>query len=92
MLQPKAKRQRSALTEQTFMAPDAAPEMDEGRSSKSNRIIAKRESTKLGQTPRRELAMRVKKLKTGERATKGDGSIILVCISRTELETIPGNS
>jgi nuclear pore complex protein Nup133 len=75
--QPKAKRQRSALSEQTFLSPDVAPEMEEA--NKSTVAVVRRESTKLVHTPRRDLTVRGKKPKSAERATsKGDGSVILV--------------
>lgn len=76
--QPKAKRQRSALSEQTFLPPDGTPEMLEVKSTKANGSLSRRESTKLTQTPRRDLAVRGKKPKVVERATKGDGSVVLV--------------
>ena len=77
--QPKAKRQRSALSEQTFVAPDGSPEMQEVKTSKVNGAIARREHTRATQTPSRELAVRGKKPKLAERGSKGDGSVMLVC-------------
>jgi nuclear pore complex protein Nup133 len=76
--QPKAKRQRSALSEQTFVAPDALPEMQEIRSSRAGSTISRRENTRSAQTPRRELAVRGKKAKLAERGSKSDGSVVLV--------------
>lgn len=78
--QPKPKRLRSALSEQTFQAPngDAAPEMEEVKEKAAS--IVKRESTReiLTVAPRREIAVRGKKGKSGDRVTKGDGSVVLV--------------
>jgi nuclear pore complex protein Nup133 len=76
--QPKAKRQRSALSEQTFTVPDGPPEMQEVKQAKGNGTLSKREPAKLTQTPRRDLAVRGKKPKAPERASKGDGSVTLV--------------
>lgn len=52
--------------------------MQEVKVTKPNGSLSKRESAKLTQTPRRDLAVRGKKPKTAERATKGDGSVTLV--------------
>jgi len=76
--QPKAKRQRSALSEQTFVAPDAPPEMQEIKSGRAGSTISRRENTRSAQTPRRELAVRGKKPKLAERGSKSDGSVVLV--------------
>jgi len=87
--QPKAKRQRVPLTESnTAPTPtpadaDAPPEMFE---VKPDPVLAKRERDGIGIEnienlgPRRELSLRSKKPKSGERTSKGDGSIILVGI------------
>lgn len=77
--QPKAKRQRSALNDQTFVAPDGSPEMQEVKALKSIGSLTRRENPRAGQTPRRELAVRGKKPKLAERGSKGDGSVVLVC-------------
>lgn len=79
--QPKAKRQRSALSEETFIAPDVAPEMREVKATKFVTSPPKRESSRPLQPalPNRELTVRGKKQKAGERGNKGDGSIVLVC-------------
>jgi nuclear pore complex protein Nup133 len=76
--QPKAKRQRSALSEQTFINPDVSPEMQEVRASRAGSTISKRETTRSAPAPRRDLAVRGKKLKLVERGSKSDGSVILV--------------
>lgn len=72
-MQPKAKRQRSALSEQTFLPPDDAPDMEE---VKKIAALPKRQPTVTN--PRREIAVRNKKTRTGDRVEKGDGSTILV--------------
>ena len=87
--QPKAKRQRVPLTESNTAptptpAPadaDAPPEMFE---VKPDPVLAKRERDGIGIEnienlgPRRELSLRSRKPKPGERTNKGDGSIVLV--------------
>lgn len=79
--QPKAKRQRSALSEHTFLAPngEAAPEMEEGKGKIAT--VARQESVKdiAAHAPRREIAVRGKKGKVAERTSRGDGSVVLVC-------------
>jgi nuclear pore complex protein Nup133 len=79
--QPKAKRQRSALNEHTFTAPDrdASAEMQEVGPAKSIASISRRESTRAIQRHSQDLAVRGKKLKVAERGIKGDGSVVLVC-------------
>ncbi len=77
---PKAKRQRLPLSEQTFVSPDAAPEMFEVKSDKVAMLGVKRDGIETVSVPppRQELSVRSKKAKAGERASKGDGSVVLV--------------
>jgi nuclear pore complex protein Nup133 len=77
--QPKAKRQRVPLSESTFQNPDAAPEMYEVKPDKIDLLGTKRDGIENIVPPRKELSVRSKKPKLGERTSKGDGSIILVC-------------
>jgi len=90
--QPKAKRQRLPLTEQTFVRPDAAPEMYEVKSDKAAMRSVKQDgfiepATEFAPSvpgplvARRELSMRSKKPRHGERMSKGDGSVVLVRIA-----------
>lgn len=72
IIQPKAKRQRSALSEQTFLPLDDAVEMEE---VKKIAALPKRQPSL--PNPRREIAVRSKKTRTGDRIEKGDGSTIL---------------
>jgi nuclear pore complex protein Nup133 len=74
IVQPKAKRQRSALNEQTFLPPDGTPEMEETKSQK----IAKRAVSRELAGSRREIAVRGRKPKSGDRGSKGDGTVVLV--------------
>ena len=90
--QPKAKRQRLPVTEQTFASPDVPPEMFQVQSDKVARLSAKRDtienqalatpntnlSVSLTPAPKKELSVRSKKTKAGERISKGDGSVVLV--------------
>lgn len=78
ILQPKAKRQRSTLSEQTFVPPDGAPAMEEAKSQKIATVALKREPSRELAGSRREIAVRGKKPKSGDRGNKGDGSVILV--------------
>lgn len=76
-LQPKAKRQRLPLSETTFVNPEATPEMYEVKSDKIAVLGMKRDG--FDSYPRKELSVRSKKPKAGERVNKGDGSVVLVC-------------
>jgi len=85
---PKAKRQRLPLTEQTFVNPDAATETYE---VKPDRKAASNEvrfddygvENQPQPPPKKELSVRAKKPKAADRATKGDGSVLLVSSSQT---------
>lgn len=79
--QPKAKRQRLPLTEQTFVNPEVQQEMIEVKTDKVATVEPRNtpvvESPSLA--PRKELNVRAKKPKHGDRAAnKGDGSLVLV--------------
>lgn len=84
--QPKAKRQRLPLTEQTFVNPDVSaptgPEMYEVKSDKVATLDKRQDGIEnqnpITPTPRKELSVRAKKPKGGDRPTKGDGSVVLV--------------
>lgn len=88
--QPKAKRQRVPLTEQTFVNPDAQQEMIEVKTDgKVATLPAKNKNKNKNIEPpespspvlRKELNVRAKKAKHGDRAAnKGDGSLVLVRI------------
>ncbi|KAK0667246.1 putative nucleoporin [Cercophora samala] len=81
--QPKAKRQRVPLSETTFANPDAAeptpaaPENFEVKSDQIDLLGAKSDGIENVGVPRRELSVRFKKPKAGERPNKGDGSVVL---------------
>lgn len=87
--QPKAKRQRLPLTEQTFVNPDAQQEMIQVKpdakvatlpTKNTNKNIEPSEPS--SPVLRKESNVRAKKAKHGDRAAnKGDGSLVLV---RTE--------
>jgi nuclear pore complex protein Nup133 len=80
--QPKAKRQRLPLTEQTFQNPDAPPEMFEVKSDKIAAFEFKQDGIENFAVPKKDLQVRAKKPKAGDRASKGDGSVLLVCCTR----------
>jgi nuclear pore complex protein Nup133 len=77
--QPKAKRQRLPLVETTYVNPEAPPEMFEVKSDTIDLHGIKRDGIENAVVPRKELSVRSKKPKVGERTSKGDGSITLVC-------------
>lgn len=91
--QPKAKRQRLPLTEQTFVNPDAPPEMAQVKDEKVATLNSRKNGSDtenhdrhqqyLQPQPqpsvRRESMGRIKKPKHSDRAAnKGDGSLLLV--------------
>ena len=75
--QPKGKKQRTGLSEQTFLPPDAAPEMEEVKNQKGAALI-RHGSPRVTAGPQREIAVRAKKARSGDRGNKGDGSQVLV--------------
>jgi nuclear pore complex protein Nup133 len=77
--QPKAKRQRVPLSETTFVNPEAPPETYEVKSDKLDMLPVKRDGLDNRTPARKELSVRSKKPKAGERVSKGDGSVVLVC-------------
>lgn len=90
--QPKAKRQRVPLTEQTFVNPDVPPEaVAEPQLDKSPPIDITNEGSfeNINPAPRRESHVRAKKSKHGDRAAqKGDGSLLLVSRMGITLATL----
>ncbi|CAG8960167.1 hypothetical protein HYFRA_00010646 [Hymenoscyphus fraxineus] len=76
---PKAKRQRSTMTEHTFVAPDGPVEMEETKPNllKLSPTLARRESPPIATIPTRDIAVRGKKQRSGERLMKEDGSVNL---------------
>lgn len=79
--QPKAKRQRIPLTEQTFVNPDVQPDAPEPPVDKAIPVEAVADAgiENINPLPRKELHVRAKKSKHAERAaSKGDGSLVLV--------------
>lgn len=80
---PKAKRQRVPLNETTVANTEALPETDTEMSDVKSDKVVLRDMTRDGIEnlggPRKELSVRSKKPRAGERTAKGDGSIVLVC-------------
>ncbi|KAF4966854.1 hypothetical protein FSARC_5511 [Fusarium sarcochroum] len=93
--QPKAKRQRLPLTEQTFVNPDAQQDMIEVKTDgkvatlpTKNKNIDPPES--LSPVLRKELNVRAKKAKHGDRAAnKGDGSLVLTSTNAYTVSKLP---
>ncbi|KAJ4302556.1 hypothetical protein N0V88_002706 [Collariella sp. IMI 366227] len=75
--QPKAKRQRVPLAEATVANPDTPAETYEVKPDKVDLLSTKRDGIQTATVPRKELSVRSKKPKPGERTSKGDGSIVL---------------
>jgi nuclear pore complex protein Nup133 len=76
--QPSSKRQRSNLSDQTFVPPADAQEKQDALKKVA---LANLASAREPSGSQREMAVRAKKSRSGERAHKGDGSTILVRIS-----------
>lgn len=89
--QPKAKRLRLPLTETTFVSPDPQLEMIEVKTDKVATVHVNNEAVENPPpTLRKELNVRAKKSKHGDRAAnKGDGSLVLVWSDTTALVLIP---
>ncbi|RCI08342.1 hypothetical protein L249_8817 [Ophiocordyceps polyrhachis-furcata BCC 54312] len=91
--QPKAKRQRLPLTEQTFLNPEPLPGMVELKTEKLPMVDAKQDATleDAHVAPRRELTVRPKKSKVGERpATKaGGGGLLLMSTAAFTVSKLP---
>jgi nuclear pore complex protein Nup133 len=66
------------LAETTFVNPDAQPDLYEVKPDKIDLATAKSDGIENAGAPRKELSVRSKKPKPGERTSKGDGSIVLV--------------
>lgn len=83
--QPKAKRQRIPLSEQTFVNPDVQPEVVDAKptpKSPSPDVMSEANIENINPTHRKELNVRTRKSKHVDRAAhKGDGSLVLVSIS-----------
>ncbi|KAI8966666.1 Nup133 N terminal like-domain-containing protein [Daldinia sp. FL1419] len=75
--QPKAKRQRIPLNDQTHANSPVTPETYEVKSTKSSIVDAKQDGIEESPTPKQELSLRSKKVRPGERLIKGDGSTLL---------------
>ncbi|KAG6055662.1 hypothetical protein E4U32_006195 [Claviceps aff. humidiphila group G2b] len=92
--QPKAKRQRLPLTEQTFKNPDSQPGMIQ-TSSRADKVamLAPKQDTAAAHSradANTEQNTRVKKPKHGDRAAhKGDGSLVLTSTSAYTVSKLP---
>ncbi|KAL1836198.1 hypothetical protein VTJ49DRAFT_5451 [Mycothermus thermophilus] len=91
-IQQKAKRQRVPLSETTFTnPPESQPDTYEVKPDKTLVQAAKRDGIENLQlvAPRRELSVRSKKPKAGERTNKGDGSIVLTTNNAFTVSKLP---
>lgn len=76
--QPKAKRPRNALNEETFVAPNGAPEMEQARPETAVATLQTRPSADIS-NHLSDLSVRTKKRRVvNDRTSKGDGSTTLV--------------
>ncbi|KAM0234675.1 hypothetical protein ACHAP5_009984 [Fusarium lateritium] len=95
--QPKAKRQRLPLTEQTFVNPDAQQDMIEVKTNDKVATLPAKNKNKNTEPPealspvlRKELNVRAKKAKHGDRAAnKGDGSLVLTSTNAYTVSKLP---
>lgn len=94
--QPKAKRQRVPLNEQTFANPDSnippPKENYEVKAAKFKTADMKQDGIEPEATPRPaslELSVRSKKTRTGDRVNKGDGSILLTTNNAFDVRRLP---
>ncbi|KAI5860779.1 Non-repetitive/WGA-negative nucleoporin C-terminal-domain-containing protein [Durotheca rogersii] len=75
--QPKAKRQRIPLSDQTFANADAGPETYEVKSTRPAMVELKQDGVEEPPISKQELSFRSKKARVGDRFAKGDGSTLL---------------
>ncbi|KAK2069570.1 hypothetical protein P8C59_004134 [Phyllachora maydis] len=87
--QPKAKRQRVPLSETTFLNPETAPETLEVKSDRPDLLGITRDGTESFGAPKKELSVRSKKAKAGERISKSDGSTTLTTNSAYTVTRLP---
>ncbi|KAK8879102.1 nuclear pore complex [Apiospora arundinis] len=90
--QPKAKRSRIALNEQTFVQPDANANVDNFEVKAARPQMKESKQDGIENTPptiRKELSVRSKKAKGGDRVGKGDGSLVLTSNSGFVVSKLP---
>ncbi|KAI0006662.1 Nup133 N terminal like-domain-containing protein [Xylariaceae sp. FL0662B] len=87
--QPKAKRQRVPLNEQTFVNPTVSPETYEVKSARSSMVEVKQDGIEEPPAPKQELSFRSKKARTGDRYSKGDGSTLLSTNAAFDVRKLP---
>ncbi|KAI1817412.1 Non-repetitive/WGA-negative nucleoporin C-terminal-domain-containing protein [Poronia punctata] len=90
--QPKSKRLRSdrpQVTEQTFVEPATAPETFEVKAAQPVAEIKQDGVDRPMAVPRRELSVRSKKSRPGDRLHKGDGSILLSTNTGFDVKKLP---
>ncbi|KAI1762599.1 Nup133 N terminal like-domain-containing protein [Hypoxylon sp. FL1150] len=75
--QPRTKRLRSTINDQTFVNPSTAPETYEVKSARPSMVDLKQDGIEESPASKQELSFRSKKARPGERLSKGDGSILL---------------
>lgn len=76
---PPSKRHRGTLNDKTFVAPDALANVDKIKASRQSTLLqATPMETTENETASRDMVMRSKKSKLGDRGSKGDGSLLLV--------------
>ncbi|KAH8685964.1 Non-repetitive/WGA-negative nucleoporin C-terminal-domain-containing protein [Tricladium varicosporioides] len=85
---PKAKRQRSALSDHTFIAPDNHAEMQEAKAYKPA-ALSPREVTREVSGQHKEIPVRGKKTRSGDRNSKGDGSVVLTTNDTYTVSKLP---
>ncbi|KAI0134458.1 Non-repetitive/WGA-negative nucleoporin C-terminal-domain-containing protein [Xylariales sp. AK1849] len=87
--QPKTKRARIPLSEQTFVNPDRmSTETYEVKSARPS-IDLKQDGVEASPSVRKDLSVRSKKAKTGDRTSKGDGSVVLTSNNAFVVSKLP---
>ncbi|KAK9421447.1 putative Nup133 N terminal like-domain-containing protein [Seiridium unicorne] len=91
--QPKAKRARIPLNEQTFANPDANQQTFEVKPARPSTASLKQDGIdgieNNSPQAKKELSFRSKKAKTGERLNKGDGSVVLTSNNAFVVSKLP---
>ncbi|KAI1084953.1 Non-repetitive/WGA-negative nucleoporin C-terminal-domain-containing protein [Whalleya microplaca] len=88
--QPKAKRQRLPLNEQTFVnSPEPRPETYEVKSARPSMTDLRQDGIEETPAPKQELSFRSKKARTGDRFSKGDGSTLLSTNTAFDVRKLP---
>ncbi|KAI0472946.1 Non-repetitive/WGA-negative nucleoporin C-terminal-domain-containing protein [Xylariaceae sp. FL0804] len=90
--QPKAKRlrqERPAVTDQTFVDPTPALDAYEVKSARPSMAAVRQDGVEAPTAPRQELSVRSKKVRPGDRSSKGDGSTLQSTNTAFDVRKLP---